>query len=61
MFPSMIRTCRSNPIRIIGTIYGVPYDSFPLFFNGLKGAYTDYTDFSNTMPLERELRVQKRT
>jgi len=46
MSPSMILTCRSNPIRIIGTIYGAPYDSFPLFFNWLKGAYTDYTDFS---------------
>lgn len=42
--------CHSDPIRIIGTIYGAPYDDFPLFFNGLKGAYTDYTDFSNTMP-----------
>ena len=51
MSQSMIRTCRSNPIRIIGTIYGTPYDSFPLFFNGLKGAYTDYTDFSDIHPL----------
>ena len=51
MSQSMIRTCRSNPIRIIGTIYGAPYDDFPLFFNGLNGAYTDYTDFSDIHPI----------
>lgn len=38
--------CPSDLIRIIGGIYGAPYDDFALFFNGLKGAYTDYTDFS---------------
>lgn len=42
------RTCRSDHIRIIGDIYGAPYDSFLLFFNGLRHPYTDYTDFSNT-------------
>ena len=42
--------CHSDFIRIIGGIYGAPYDDFPLFFNGLNGAYTDYTDFSNTIP-----------
>lgn len=42
--------CHSDFIRIIGTIYGAPYDDFPLFFNGFKGAYTDYTDFSGHTP-----------
>jgi hypothetical protein len=43
-------TFPSDPIRIIGGIYGVPYDDKALFFNGLRCAYTDYTDFFNTHP-----------
>lgn len=51
MLPSTILTCHSDPIRIIRRIYGAPYDDKALFFNGLKGAYTDYTDFSDIHPL----------
>ena len=44
-----ILTCRSdsirNLIRIIRSIYGTPYDNEALYFNGFRGAYTDYTDF----------------
>ena len=55
MCKCMTMTCRSNPIRIIRCIYGAPYGDEALFFNGLRGTYTDYTDFSNTHPfLEKE-------
>lgn len=55
MYRCMTTTCRSNHIRIIRCIYGAPYGDEALFFNGLRGAYTDYTDFFNTHPfLEKE-------
>lgn len=42
-----------NLIRIIRGIYGTPYDDEALFFNVLRYAYTDYTDFSGHTPFFR--------
>lgn len=60
-----IRTCPSdpirNPIRIIRGIYGAPYDNKALFFNGLRGAYTDYTDKFYTHPYKKHMKKSKCT
>ena len=50
-----LRISRSeNYLRCLRSIYGAPYGVEALCHKGLKGAYTVFTDFFNTMLYIRE-------